>query len=759
MVDFKKDKILIMYRYISVDLLKNKRSSFLFVLVCCSAFMIGACPANGKEIVVPSLPYLETLIHTSSSIQAEIALLEELQAELQHQYEDSGWKVIGSVNGGYSNEVRDDNSRDELFPVRIMAGLSYPLFGKYMDERSQLLDMQGRADNRYLHIEIERRKILKKLRTSYIVLWSAEQKHLLAETFLQQYLANLQILKERKNKGLILPSDYYDFITIQDRVVRERRENQNKILYAREVIRILTGVKLSSSLIGPPVLPRISTDLEKHIAELVQNPEVILFQNMVDLQRKKAKYSNSDIKGSLAIQGFASSSDEVNTDSGYGGMISLDLEMPLNPFAASRSTDVLSRKRQKRYQKELDMKMDEVTFELHQYLQNYDFTYSRRFEAIAQLQAATALLKEKSYRLEQLDGDVIAQHQQARYRYYRAAYSTIEAERDNMLAINDMAAISQPEGEKNISTLITSVIKPFTPNSDRSKAVLSEAYLDSPLSTKIESKDQNPNSTEVSFKAPAKTAVYIWKSEAWLRGELLVEDVKKHNINKVLISLDSAQLKYIDTAQGKEQLTSTLAHWRRSGLNISLLLGEPSWILPKYRADLMSILRLANNFRFNSVHLDMEPNQLEVEKYGLEYLSTQLLNTLQLAVNVSQHPIEASFNPQLFKSEASDLCFLCGLENIHLHRVVIMDYRTDHKQVKKQILSIVQQFPQLKLALAQSVEPILTSKNSYFHTDETVFRERMEALQSDSRNENWSGDIYIQDWTAYRQQLNNSTTQ
>ncbi|MGL1931299.1 MAG: TolC family protein [Desulfotalea sp.] len=715
--------------------------------------------AQESLIYNDDLAYLETKIFTSNSVQSEIAILEELQAELAHQQDVSGWKIVGSAGGGYTNEELTSGDRSEYYPTRLSAGLSYPLFGKYMDEQSKLLDMQAGADNRYLNIEISRREALEKLRTSYILLWGAEQRFILADAFLKQNVQNIKNLQKRKDRGLLLPSDYYDFITIQNRVVRERRTSQSSIEQTRRIIFLLTGEKINRRLTSPPSLPNISGNLEKAIASVNQNPEVMLFQNMVDLQLKKAPYSSSDIKGSVTIQGFASTSDDVNTDAGYGGLLTFDVVMPIDPFAADSSSDLLTSKRLKRYQKELDVKIEGITFEIRERIRKLDSISARRSESISQLQSSTAYLREKLLRLDKLDGDVLAQYQQARYKYYRSANIIIDAEIEEMLAKTAVLRFFPTQGERDsMSTLTTSIIKPFTDKQDNIKIIFRKEITDRAFNKnrKITFTEEISN---IPFRYKPIKAIYLWNGDDFLQGNLSLKEIREKQIGKILLSLNGKELKNLTNAKGKENIINAIAFWQKNNIEICLLLGEASWILPQHRSKLMEILASVNKFNFNSVHLDMEPSQLDTDKYGLTYLSSQLLHTLQLATTISDHPIEASFHPRLFSTDITGVCFGCGLENLNLHRVVIMDYRTNEEEVEKRISILSKKYKKLKIALAQSAETSLGPKNSYAHIGIDGFEKAISSLQDNSRTKGWLGDIYIQDWASYKQLVKESRVQ
>lgn len=696
--------------------------------------------ATQQSVVNYSLAALEQAVTSSPAVISEIALLEELQAQLDHEQEITGWKIVGSATGGYTNEELTSNERKEYYPAQITAGLTYPLFGKYKDEKANLLELEAVAENEYLKVELYRREALEQLRLSYIILWGTEKKIALAEAFLSSESNDRHVLGRRKDLGLILPSDYFDFLTILERVARERKVNINAAERARDIIQMLTDLRIASPLAYVPDLPTTCENIDDGLTVLHQNPEILMYQNMVDLQLKKQGYSRNDVKGNFTVRGFAASSEDVNTDIGYGGMVSLDVIMPLNPFAADASNQLVIQKRLRRYQQDLTTKTSELKFALMDRLRNFDSERSRKSENARQLQARTEQLREKTLRLDRIEGDVFEQYQQARYQYYRSAIDFVD-------------------GETRLLQSAAKILRFCPEGTTRKKLVASHTSVIQPLDSSLENELAEGASENYLLAEPPTqplTAVYLWNGATIFDSTFSPLLFKQQSIAKILVSLDQNLLTYINSAEGTIHLKRILVECERQGLSVDLLLGEPTWILPEFRNRLMVILQDVNQFNFTSVHLDMEPSQLDVKNYGLEYLSAQLLRTIQIATQVSRHPIEVSIHPRLLDKKQTNICFGCGLSNLPLGRVVVMIYRTDHKNVAQQMASFAKEYPVIKFAIAQSVEPSLGFKNSYAHQDREVFEEVRQSFIAGDDTAGWHGDVYIQDWVSYTQFLKTS---
>lgn len=713
-------------------LYKSVYNIIRFTVVACG-FVLGLVSFSHASSA--SLAELESRLKDGASVAAEVAQLEELQAELDHQRQISGWKIISSARVGYTNEEQEDNNREEYSPVRVSTGLTYPLFGKYKEEQSRLLALESGAANEKLQVEIKRREALELLRLNYVLLWGMEQKEKLAKSFLNNSLFSREFLQKRKDRGQLLGSDYLDFLTILDRVAREERLYQNEAAQAREIIFVLTGVRLTPSLLHAPDLPMGFTHIDEALAQLTMNPEILFYQNRVDEQLQQLRYAGSDVKGNVSVEGFASSSEDVNAEMGYGGLVSLDIVMPINPFAAEDKSQLLAKKRLRRYQQELRLKVEEVRLTLLQRIRAFDSERFRKEENIRQLMAATEFLREKELRRQRLDGDVLEQHQKALYRYYRAAVEFIDGEiRLVQSRIRYLRFCPETKERQQLVNELTSVIKPLVEvDSGQETGATREA---------LQRRDDKGSDT----------AVYLWKSSLLLEGQLTPSTFKNEGISKVLLSLDGTQLQRLSEPTFASHVRNILILYEKEGVSISLLLGEPTWILPEFRADLMKILRLSNQFDFETVHLDMEPSQLDVERYGYAYLTAQLLRTVQMADELSDHPIEISIHPRLLDSSITEFCFGCGLTNLNLAKVVVMMYRTDFDAVQQEMAGLTRVNPELSLALAQSVEleSILGPKNSYGSPESRpAFQQMRLSLQDIDKSGGWTGDLYIQDWSSY----------
>lgn len=682
----------------------------------------------------PALADLEPLVKSSVSVLAEVARLEEMLAMLEYERTKAGWKVIGSLRGGFVDEQLTNDERRRYYPSQVSAGLTYPLLGKRQEEKNRLLELQAGARNEQLRVAIKKRDSLESLRLSYILLWAAELKIELADAFLSDGENSLKLLEKRVGTGHLLRADYLEFVSTLDLVFRERSLNLNMAVRARELIDALTGVKLDSPLPHPPDLPGSCEQIDQAVSKLADDPEILLYQNDVELQMETLAHSTAiDVKGDFTVQGMVGSSEEVTSDHGYGGMVSLNFSLPVHPFSTDSANRAVQQRRLQRFQRELQVKTEELEQVVKDRFRNREVELANIQFARTRLSAATELLREKTLRMDRIAGDALEQLQKARYNYYRVAVEFTEAE---SRLLNSSARILR-----------------FCPAITQNR-VVSVEFGHSVVRPLFESQEKQKHTASVGKRQPvspqekADLAVYLWQSGAFLDGSEPVEVLKEHQINRVLFSLNADQLQELKSEEGKERLRKLLGTCRIAGISPGVLLGEPTWILPEQRQYLLEILSAMNEFPLDRVHLDLEPAQLDLERYGLNYLGAQLLRTVQLAVEISDHPVELSIHPRMLSTEEIDICFGCGLSNLDLEKVVVMIYRTDLAEVQEKMMEFTRNFPDLRLAVAQSVETILGPNNSYAHHGIEVLRDSVRQLMMGGDHERWRGDVYIQDWTS-----------
>lgn len=228
--------------------------------------------------------------------------------------------------------------------------------------------------------------------------------------------------------------------------------------------------------------------------------------------------------------------------------------------------------------------------------------------------------------------------------------------------------------------------------------------------------------------------VYVWNSQLLLdRSKIDLTFWKQfhpHGINRLLLSLDGQQIKNLAFQENKTDLLNFIARAGEKNIRVELLLGEPLWILPKYRRDLLEIIQKVKDIPFTGLHLDLEPNQLDQNRHGNKYLLTQLLHTLQSVKKVSPWPVGLSIHPRYLDPHKNQLCLGCALSNLEINEAILMIYVANPVRVAQLALPILSRFPEISFSIAQSVESILSIEESYATRGRKQFQTRMRELRA-----------------------------
>ncbi len=683
-----------------------------------------------------SLAQLEKLVDTSKDVSAETAVLEELISRLEHEKGISGLQIIGFARTGYTNEELTNGDRREYYPTQVSAGITYPLFGKLTEQRNSLFELETDIKNEKHIIAMKRSNAIENLRQHYILLWGSEQKVALANAFFNQQDVYEHTLEHRLSTGHLLKADYLEFIAMFDVVARDRAISLAACQRARDIIHSLTGVRPGVPLQSAPDLPVHTEDTAAAVASVACDPEILMLQNQIESQLKVLKNSSGiDIKGNISARGFVGSSEDVNTDIGYGALVSLDLVMPSNPFHADKTNRLYELRKLSRLQSQLKSRTRALKLEIASRLRTIFADRQNRVFALTRLETSAEHLRERTARIGRIDGDVLERVIRARHDYYRCAYDLIDLEVVMMQHISRLLQLT-PEKEEETRRFSSqlSVIGPL--NEDTSAPIKNSAPASDPPVVQV---------------GEGKIGVYIWKSRPVLNGTIPLEQFKEKGISHLLLSFDREQLDSLSIPERAAHVLQFLRACAENNLKAFMLLGEPTWILPESRGDLMSILSLTNRFPFDGVHLDLEPCQLDVEHYGLEYLSSQLLKTVQMAADTCEHPLELSLHPRMFDREETRICFGCALANIHIDKAVMMIYRTDSQQVLQRINTIAAQYPRIRFGLAASVEKDMGKTVSFADLGLETLNDALQQYTAREPASRWHGDVYIQDWASLQE--------
>ena len=397
-------------------------------------------------------------------------------------------------------------------------------------------------------------------------------------------------------------------------------------------------------------------------------------------------------------------------------------------------------------QKELDQVSSQLLVNVDNDIEHYRATLeNRRFTAL-RAKAALESIREHVLRRDTLPGDTFEQLQHSRYMYYQTAMDYVDAEISMLQgAIRLLASGENDSGSGRVKPQVDSVVD--------------DHYL-KPLWQRRLPDCQEPSSSPVAAGATATVVgsaqssclgVYVWNSKKLFADELssadFWENMKKSGIGRMLLSFDRSQLDWLEVPAGKNRLQSFIRNAKHAGIDVGLLLGEPTWILPEYRQDLLNIIDSLQGFDFSLVHLDLEPNQLAHMQIPDSAILAHLLRTVQAVSRLTSLPVELDLHPRYISENFNGFCLGCGLQNLENVAVTLMIYINNPEKVANRAETIMTKFPRIPISIAQSVEPQLGDNGSYAGMSKAQFLEKLDVLKQQLGNK--TGCIYIQSWQDY----------
>lgn len=263
----------------------------------------------------------------------------------------------------------------------------------------------------------------------------------------------------------------------------------------------------------------------------------------------------------------------------------------------------------------------------------------------------------------------------------------------------------------------------------------------------------------VAPQAPAPSSrswsqgTYIWNSRALLDSALRPSELlrlKRAGMTHLLVGLTGEQVAAGAATERALQQLVAAGHGER--MRVSLLLGDPEWILPQGRQSLLDLIQRYRGIGFDGLHLD-----LEVEQLGWPVPTERLqhwLATLQAVQKVSPWPLSISSHPRWFEArrgsggEPNQPCIPCELGN--LQEINLMMYQRQPDRVAERSRAIAHRWPLLRFRLAQSVEEQLPAEESWHGHSVQQLQQQMRRWQQQLEPHGVSG-LDWQDWAQYPQ--------
>jgi len=244
---------------------------------------------------------------------------------------------------------------------------------------------------------------------------------------------------------------------------------------------------------------------------------------------------------------------------------------------------------------------------------------------------------------------------------------------------------------------------------------------------------------------------YAWNADSVLDASSAPDfwdTLFSQHISRLLLSFNGAQLQALDSdGEFRPRLEGFLQQAASHGVKVNALLGEPSWILPQHRSELVAIVTSLRNIAFSGIELDMEPNQLNELGLTAQGGLKQMVASAAAAVRAATIPVGVSVNLKYLEMPMSP-CLACALQSAGVRHITIMAYIANPDRVARRTVPILSANPDIAFSIAQSVEPLTSSSESYAKGTRAAFLSSMSRLSSLVNQQNFSG-ITVQSYDDY----------
>ncbi len=727
-----------------------------FVLwIGCLLLSIAIYASEKKE-----LTNFEERLEYSPQVLAMNAEIDARQFYLEKEMASSGWKVFGSSQIAQAQEPTSETSVRDFDSVGVQLGLSYPLLGARNIEKERVRKSETQLQIIQDQAELMKREVLKDIRQYYIQYWGAKQKLAVGQAFLSTHEQVEHILSLRKDDGLLLEPDFLEFMTAYSLVERDIAQIETDKHFALGSLNLLAKTDLNDFDPVLPVLPWIEEDIKKIQQVIYQHPSLNILKYQLDenlalLKELKQQSVESHLKLSQSF-----SYDQPGGD-GHVTALSLNFELPFKAHDLNQAQTSYRYSTMVRIQRELEYKTQSLLLEIQKSFDDYQAKKKNFSFSVERFKAHEEALRVAYLRAGLLDGDVYEKLQQSLYAYYQAVIDMINAQIQLLISQTDLLVyIDIPESHiqyekalhpdfwKNIVTRDGSITSMHDLMKEYFQTINPSNTIHWPLWVKRLSQ--------------GGYGAYLWNSVDYVSWDISYEKQKKiwiqlfkeldqFHIHTVFISLSAPELEHLQSDPVYFSIwLNFLDLLKTKGIRVELLLGDPHWILPENRPHLLQIIQLLKTYPFDGLHLDLEPDQLT--DHVSDDLITEWILTIQAVQKISPWSVSMSLHPRYLKHMIHGKPMGDILTELQLDYIVLMIYVPDIQKVSHKLGSLLKAYPNLFMALAQSVEPesILGTNSSYAHYPQEKFYQQMTQLEKLLEDyPNFIG-VFIQDWKSLR---------
>lgn len=681
-------------------------------VVWLTSLVFLSLPLAAKEVTLGQL--LERL-DEGPALQQAAQQLQAAQAEQALREAEQGWSLFGSASTGDYRDL-DTNGAAETYDDYVgqnyQLGLRYPLLGSLKRQVEAVNRSRSAVQQQQLQLALQKAEQRLLLRGAYADWWAAQA--------VQQWCGQLQAkageaqasLDARWRAGWLRTSAAQEQQHAWRALQRQCRDSAGQQAVAQSMLALLVPLPAAGTA-RPEALPSQPQSLQAWQGALTRHPRLSQREQalqLADEQRGSRWYDSVDSSFSLA-QSLQDRNDYQRN--GDGLVASLAFAMPFDLLGADQARQRLGEANYQAAQQALAAERQQLQFSVHKGLRAYRQSLDALQGSLERVQQAEQLWRERQARRVVEGEEGLLAVLEAEQGYQAALLGRIQAWHGAWLREAELRLLLDDQAE----------LEPL----------LGDARL------------HWPSAADVGVSVWSQ-GVYIWDSRALLDPQQRAAELQRlqrSGLQQLYVGLSAAQVGAEDGSV--PALAALLQAAEPLGLQVSLLLGEPSWITPQGRPELLRLLERYRQLPFAGLHLD-----LEVEQLGWPVPAERLrqwLDTLAAVTRQSPWPLAISSHPRWFEAPTADApCVPCALEQVE--QISLMIYQRDPRRSAAAATAIAARWPQLRFRLAQSVERKLQDNLSWKGASATQLQTQVAAWQPELSAAGISG-VDWQDWQDY----------
>ena len=706
-------------------------------VLLCVGFNLHAGPAWADTA---QLADLETWAQTSApSVRLAQAEKDVAAHRADAARARQGGRLFGGATVGNAREAVTDTVSRSYQRAQLQAGVRWPLLGSREAQLRAVTEAEQGAAARQVRLRAVQQEAVQAVRQAYLRHRHGMQRVALTQAFLTEKETIEASLERRTQAGYMLPAERMGLSGLFSSTEALQRTLQFTTQSTLRELSRLTDHSITALDTAPMVWPDVCTRSHDVLAQVDEHPSVQQARLEVDAANQIATHLRRE-----TVEAGVSLSQSVSRDfggqPGHSTTVGIDLSVPLE-WKAHRDA-LLGQLQSERYRAESQLELRrgefltavELALGLRQIRQS-DQSNAERLLLVAQENLRVAMLRQQ--RID--DGDAYAKVLNARYALLQAGLQWVEAAERLDLATAELASWSTA-GCAQATT---------TPHSTSTLRPVLLSLMGNPLPQASPPPLAPRQASTVSTSARAAgvhpaLGWYVWHGPARLQTPSQLKALPP-GTQRVLVSFTNRQLQALVEPAGQQRLTQLVAKAKHKGVRVELLLGEPTWVLPAGREQLLNLIKSVRHLPFDALHLDLERSQLP--EADQPQWDQGVLETVKAVRDIAPWPVALTTHYRELESPG----FAQRLQEAGASELTAMLYVSNTDRVFDIARPLLQGPPGLKLSIAQSMERALAAEESNFQLGKAAALQRWNALAKQlSALPQFSG-VIVQSWEEFKE--------